>query len=142
MSTIGYFGLAPALMDWKVTDKGKDFIARYRQQASTVTVLPSGTRVCNDTLSNEVDDDGRFYKYKIMTATKYSCTGLVFSSLKADGSDIADVNALVYDSTISLAYGILNATVQADGSYKIPDYVSGLNVKSNLVSNVAFEVSL
>jgi ABC-type branched-subunit amino acid transport system substrate-binding protein len=142
MSTIGYFGLAPADKDWKVTDKGKDFITRYRQQASTVTVLPSGTRVCNNTLSNTVDDDGRYYKYKIMTATKYSCTGFNFSSFKADGSDIADISAQVYDATMALVYGILNATVQADGSYKIPDYISGLKVKSELVSKVAFEVSV
>jgi hypothetical protein len=75
-----------------------------------------------------------------MTATKYSCTGFNFSSFKADGSDIADINAQVYDATMALVYGILNATVQADGSYKIPDYISGLKVKSELVSKVAFEV--
>jgi hypothetical protein len=140
MSTIGYFGLAPADKDWKVTDKGQDFIARYRQQAPTVTVLPSGARVCNNTLSNTVDDDGK-YTYKIMTATKYSCTGFDFSRFNADGSDIADISGQVYDATMALVYGILNATVQADGSYRIPDYISGLTVKTKLVSNVAFEVS-
>jgi hypothetical protein len=39
---------------------------------------------------------------------------------------MTDIIALVYDSTVAMIYGILNATVQADGSYKIPDYVSGL----------------
>jgi hypothetical protein len=65
----------------------------------------------------------------------------VFSSFKSDGSNLAGINAHVYDSTRAMVYGILNATVQADGSYKIPTYLNGLKVKNALIQNVSFEVS-
>jgi hypothetical protein len=140
MTSIVYFGLLPADTDWVVTDRGSSFLKRYRNQTATVTTLTSGARVCNGSLGSALDDDG-YYMYKIKTATKYTCTGFEFWRFTQSGTNIAGINAHVYDATRALVFGILNVTQQSDGTYVIPDKVDGLAVKKALIDAKPYQVS-
>ena len=138
---VGVFGVLPADSDWKVTDIGKDFITRYRALPDTVTISSNGTKTCNSGLSNRLDDDGAHYLYKIQTSSGYVCTGFDYSEFAADGSDIDDYNAYVYDATMSAAYGILSTYEQIDGSYSIPTKICGMTVRGTMTSsNFTLEV--
>jgi ABC-type branched-subunit amino acid transport system substrate-binding protein len=139
--TVGVFGVLPADSDWKVTEIGKDFIARYRALPNTVTILSNGTETCDSGLSDSLDDDGAHYLYKVQTTSGYTCTGFDYSRFAADGSDIDDYNAYVYDATISTVFGILSTYEQTDGSYSIPTKICGMTVRGTMTSsNFSLEV--
>eukprot|EP01041_Mallomonas_annulata_P004843 gene4843-9647_t len=91
------------------SQEGKDFVSKFRSQKATVTVNSDGTETCDESK----DDDGH-YLYREQTQThsgpgqRVRCAGMDFSSLKADGSDIAPHAPHAYDAVYLLAYGLHN----------------------------------
>lgn len=79
----GFFALTNADHDWKVTSKGKAFIAKFRSLPNTVGVIGPTGRICDNT----TDDDGGYMLYQSSLSNKspYHCGGFNFSSFSKDG---------------------------------------------------------
>ena len=79
----GFFALANADHDWKVTPKGAAFIHSFRSQPNTFGSIGANGRVCN----NSTDDDGGYmlYQSSLSGQAPYNCGGFNFSSFSKDG---------------------------------------------------------
>jgi hypothetical protein len=82
----GFFVLSNADDDWKVTDKGQEFITRYIAQNDTNGQINSTTglrTICDETK----DSEGGYYLYQdsLSGLPPFNCIGLNFSSYHQDG---------------------------------------------------------
>eukprot|EP01036_Dinobryon_divergens_P061442 gene61442-biopygen2143 len=95
----GYIGLMfDPSFHLQDSQEGKDFVSKFLSQNATVKVNSDGTETCDESK----DDDGR-YLYREQTQThsgpgRVRCAGMDFSTLKADGSDIAPHVSHAYDA--------------------------------------------
>jgi hypothetical protein len=82
----GFFVISNADDDWKVTDKGKEFITRFRSQHHTNGEINSTTglrTICDDTKDSEGGYD--LYQDSLSGLPPFNCIGLNFSSYEEDG---------------------------------------------------------
>jgi hypothetical protein len=82
----GFFVISEADNDWKVTDKGKEFITRFRAQPNTNGQINSTTglrTICDDTKDSEGGYD--LYQDSLSGLPPFNCIGLNFSSYEEDG---------------------------------------------------------
>jgi ABC-type branched-subunit amino acid transport system substrate-binding protein len=82
----GFFVIAEADDDWKVTDEGKKFITRFRAQPNTNGQINSTTglrTICDETKDSEGGYD--LYQDSLSGLPPFNCIGLNFSSYEEDG---------------------------------------------------------
>eukprot|EP01041_Mallomonas_annulata_P002384 gene2384-4628_t len=114
------------------SQEGKDFVSKFRSQKTTITVNSDGTETCDESK----DDDGH-YLYREQTHSgpgqRVRCAGMDFSSLKADGSDIAPHAPHAYDAVYLLAHGLHNL-LEIQGQ----DKIDGGRLRKTIIDNVTF----
>ena len=139
----GVLSLSPMIQGWKPTAGGKAFIARVNAQPNTMTVLANGTQICH----NDVDDTGHFL-YKTQNPQdvngKYLCTGVLFNTLHADGSDVSTFIAFVYDATMAYFRAVdflikSNQLTLAQLNKGNNTALSGRSIKNTMTHNISFK---
>ena len=141
-SVRGVLSLWPMVQGWKPSASGKAFIARFVGQPNTMTVLANGTKICH----NDVDDTGNFiYKTQDPHGAKgtYLCTGVMFSSLHADGHDVSTYMAFIYDATMAYFRAIdflikSNQLTLAQLNAENSPILAGKSLKKVMAHNVSF----
>jgi len=124
----GLIGVSPMLD--RNTSSFESFVQRYIRQTDTKIIMPDSSIRC----SSEKDDDGNNYLYISHGNPSGSvCTGVTFSALRADGSDLVDEAAYAYDSVVTLARS-LHQLLVINGQTNF----TGDELHSTLVSQPSF----
>eukprot|EP01042_Synura_sphagnicola_P005428 gene5428-6927_t len=130
----GTMGIIPTV-DFS-TAEAQSFMNAFHRLPSSVTVLPDGRQLCH----NDTDSDGETYLYKRLmqgaASGPYTCTGMDYSQIALNGSNISNLTLFAYDAVYALAYAV-DAVVKDNGGV-FPSSLRGNAIREALWNNVSF----
>eukprot|EP00596_Hydrurales_sp_CCMP1899_P000319 CAMPEP_0119034848 /NCGR_PEP_ID=MMETSP1177-20130426/1866_1 /TAXON_ID=2985 /ORGANISM="Ochromonas sp, Strain CCMP1899" /LENGTH=916 /DNA_ID=CAMNT_0006992625 /DNA_START=611 /DNA_END=3364 /DNA_ORIENTATION=+ len=134
-----FFVISDADDDWKVTDRGKEFIRRFRALPNTSGDI-NGTTGLRTVCDKSKDSDGGYdlYQASLTGSAPFNCIGFNFSEFQTDGFDIASYTANAHDATWAAGVGVVK---YADTTFQgvIPFRIQGTLLKASIIADVAFE---
>lgn len=137
-TNLGYIGLQNADKDWKLFPRGQKFLARMKALTPTARFnAQGGISWCSDAK----DNTERAYLYKVnLTSGGTACMGDDYSQYTT--ASLNRFAGFIYDAVRALTDAIVGYCKaefgKPDGSFDIPDVISGAALTSYMVLKVGF----